>query len=246
MSSTSVRPASDNDVGWRLAETRLRITPSLLAADFGRLREEVAAVEAGGAEVLHLDVMDGHFVPNISFGVPVIERLRPISKLYFDTHLMITDPFHYAEPFIQAGSENVTFHIEVATDPRRVIDRIRSLGANVGISLNPGTPATAIEPILPDVDLVLVMSVWPGFGGQKFIHSSLDKIRRIKPLLRPDQRLEVDGGISPETIEACAAAGADTFVAGTSVFGRSNAASALRELQDRAEQAAGRAGTTSA
>ena len=214
-----------------MAKPGIRVAPSLLSADFARLADEVARVEAGGAEVLHLDVMDGHFVPNISFGVPVIEKLRPISKLFFDTHLMITDPLKYAEPFVKAGSDLITFHIEVAPEPTAVIEHIRSLGVNAGVTLNPGTPASAIAPVVEAVDLVLVMSVWPGFGGQSFIASALDKLREIRTLLRPEQRLEVDGGIGPATVAAAARAGADTLVAGSAVFGRSDPAAAMNELQ---------------
>lgn len=218
------------ETNWRLAEPRIRIAPSLLAADFGRLAEEVARVEEGGAEILHLDVMDGHFVPNISFGIPVIERLRARSRLFFDTHLMIMDPARYAQAFVKAGCDLLTFHIEVTAAPTAIADHIRSLGARVGITLNPDTPVAAIRDALPAVDLVLVMSVWPGFGGQQFIPSSLEKLRELRPLLRPDQRLEIDGGIGPDTIGAAAAAGADTFVAGSAVFGRPDPVAAMREL----------------
>jgi len=215
---------------WRLAEPRIRIAPSRLAADFWRLADQVAQIEAGGAEILHLDIMDGHFVPNISFGIPVIEKLRPRSKLFFDTHLMITDPAKYAEAFVKAGSDLLTFHIEVSSTPTAIADQIRSLGANVGITLNPGTPASAIRDALPAVDMVLVMSVWPGFGGQKFIADSLDKVRKIRTHLRPDQRLEIDGGIDPQTVGSAAIAGVDTFVAGSAVFGRPDPAEAMRNL----------------
>lgn len=223
-----------NTPGWRLAEPRIRLAPSLLAADFARLADEVACIEAGGAEILHLDIMDGHFVPNLSFGVPVVEKLRPRSKLFFDTHLMITDPGRYAEAFVKAGSDHVTFHIEVSDRPRDVAETIRSLGATVGITLNPGTPASAITEVLPDADLILVMSVWPGFGGQQFIEASLDKLQAIRPLLRTDQRLEIDGGVGGDTIGRCAAAGADTFVAGSAVFGRPDPVAAMRDLLEAA------------
>jgi ribulose-phosphate 3-epimerase len=222
---------------WRLAQSRIRIAPSLLAADFGRLAEDVAGIEASGIEVLHLDVMDGHFVPNLSLGIPVIESLRKVSRLYFDTHLMITDPMKYAEPFVRAGSDLLTFHVEVTDEPMRVIEHIRSLGAQVGVSLNPGTPASAVAPLARAVDLVLVMSVWPGFGGQQFIPDSLDKLRELRPLLRADQRLEIDGGIGARTIADCARAGADTFVAGSAVFGKPDPALAVLELQRLAEGA---------
>lgn len=213
------------------------MAPSLLAADFSRLIDDVAKVESAGCEILHLDVMDGHFVPNISFGVPVIERLRPVSKMFFDTHLMITDPVKYAEPFIKAGADLLTFHVEVADEPVRVAEHIRSLGGRVGISLNPDTPVSDLAEALPAVDLVLVMSVWPGFGGQKFITKTLDKVRELAGLLRPDQRLEIDGGIGSSTIAECARAGADTFVAGSAIFGKPQPDAALRELEQMALQA---------
>ncbi|HOA72458.1 MAG TPA: ribulose-phosphate 3-epimerase [Phycisphaerae bacterium] len=213
------------------------MAPSLLAADFARLIDDVSKVEAAGCEILHLDIMDGHFVPNISFGVPVIEKLRPVSKMFFDTHLMITDPIKYAEPFVKAGSDLLTFHIEVTNEPRRVIEHIRSLGANVAVCLNPDTPPAAIESIVSEVDMVLVMSVWPGFGGQKFMPSAVDKLRQVRAMLRPDQRLEVDGGIAPATIADCARAGADTLVAGSAVFGQPDPAGAMHELQRLAEAA---------
>ncbi len=221
---------SNDRSNWRLAEPRLRIAPSLLAADFSRLTEEIGRIEAGGAEILHLDVMDGHFVPNISFGVPVIEKIRPVSKLFFDTHLMITDPLKYAEPFVKAGADLLTFHIEVADEPRRVIDHIRKLGARVGITLNPSTPVDDIANAIPEVDMVLIMSVWPGFGGQRFIEASIDKLAACRTMLQPWQRLEVDGGIGPETARQVIRAGADTLVAGSAVFGRPDPVAAMEEI----------------
>lgn len=211
------------------------MAPSLLSADFACLRDDVAKVEAAGCEILHLDVMDGHFVPNISFGVPVIERLRPVSKMFFDAHLMITDPMKYAEAFIKAGADLLTYHIEVTSEPLRVAEHIRSLGGRVGISLNPDTPVSVIAPALSAVDLVLVMSVWPGFGGQKFIPKTLEKVRELASLLRPDQRLEIDGGIGPATLPDCAQAGADTFVAGSAIFGKPDPVLAMRRLQELGE-----------
>lgn len=215
---------------WPLAQPRIRIAPSVLSADFARLKDEIQAIEAAGAEILHLDVMDGHFVPNISFGVPVIEKLRPVSKLFFDTHLMISDPVRYAEAFAKAGSDLLTFHIEVAPEPMTVADHIRSTGVRVGVTLNPDTPASALSPVIGTVDLVLVMSVWPGFGGQQFIESSLDKLRELRKLLRPDQRLEIDGGIGPLTIRSVVQAGADTLVAGSAIFGRPDPPAAMKNL----------------
>jgi ribulose-phosphate 3-epimerase len=222
---------------WPLAQPRIRMAPSVLSADFARLKDEIQRIEAAGAEVLHLDVMDGHFVPNISFGVPVVEKLRPISKLFFDTHLMITDPVKYAEPFVRAGSDLLTFHIEVTDTPSAVAEHIRSVGARVGVTLNPGTPVSSLRPVLDMVDLVLVMSVWPGFGGQQFIESSLDKLRELGPLLRSDQRLEIDGGIGRSTVAAAAKAGADTLVAGSAIFGQSDPAGAMAGLLELARTA---------
>jgi len=219
-----------------LASPGIRIAPSLLAADFARLEEQVACVERAGARVLHLDVMDGHFVPNISFGPPVIALLRKRTKLFFDAHLMIEEPKRYAEAFVQAGCEHITFHIEITKEPAAVIEHIRGLGVSVGICLNPTTPASAIEPVLSEVDLVLVMSVWPGFGGQSFIRDVLPKVRELRHQLREDQRLEIDGGVDMETIGEAAEAGADTFVAGTAVFGAKDPAKAFAELREKAER----------
>jgi ribulose-phosphate 3-epimerase len=225
---------------YRLADPGTRIAPSLLSVDFGRVKEQIADLETAGLDLLHLDVMDGHFVPNISFGIPVIESIRPLTNAYFDTHLMITDPLKYAEPFVKAGSNNITFHIEVTDEPQRVIDEIRSLGADVGISLNPDTPPSAIESILDQIDMVLVMSVWPGFGGQTFIESSLDKVRQLRSMLRPDQRLEIDGGVNAETIQDCVQAGADVLVCGSAVFRADKPSRAMVGLRELVLSASGK------
>jgi len=234
---TEKRRLSDS---FALATPGIRIAPSLLAADFARLEEQVALVERAGVEVLHLDVMDGHFVPNISFGVPVIASIRKRSRLFFDTHLMIEEPKRYAEAFIKAGSDLITFHIEareVKPDPAAVVAHIRDLGASVGVSINPTTPVSAIDSILDSVNLVLVMSVWPGFGGQKFMADVLPKVTELRKRLRSDQRLEIDGGIDAATIESAARAGADTFVAGTAIFRQSNPVAAINDLAGRARRA---------
>ena len=221
-----------------LAEPRLRIAPSLLAADFAALADEVAAIEAGGADLLHLDVMDGHFVPNLTFGPGLIADLRKRSRLYYryapDDRRARP---RYAEAFAKAGSDLITFHIEVTDRPADVVAEIRRHGCAVGVSLNPTTPASAIEPIAADIDLVLVMSVWPGFGGQRFIDDVLPKVEELRAMLSDRQRLEIDGGIDVDTIERAVRGGADTIVAGTSIFKRPDPVVAMNELRIRAEHA---------
>lgn len=215
----------------------VRIAPSVLAFDFARLAPQIDAVHAAGATLLHLDIMDGHFVPNLSFGVPVVASISACTDLFLDTHLMIQEPARYAEPFVKAGADSITFHIEVTREPHRVIDTIRSLGVRVGVALNPGTPADAVFDILSLVDLVLVMTVWPGFGGQKFINDCVSKIAALAPRLRADQVLEVDGGVGPATVARCVQAGADTLVAGSALFETGDPARGFAALQSAAETA---------
>jgi ribulose-phosphate 3-epimerase len=198
-----------------------KIAPSILSADFSKLGEEIRAVEQAGADLIHIDVMDGHFVPNITIGPSVIESLRGITKLPFDVHLMIENPEKYIGAFVSAGSNMITVHVEAAIHLHRLVEMIRESGCRAGVSLNPATSLDQVEEILPNVDLLLVMTVNPGFGGQKFIKNMENKIKKARKLvdrLSPETLIEVDGGITLQNIKAVSDAGADIFVAGASVF----------------------------
>jgi ribulose-phosphate 3-epimerase len=220
---------------------KARIAPSLLSADFARLADEVARCEAGGADWLHVDVMDGRFVPNLTFGTKVIETVRRLTKLPLDVHLMVVEPEHYFEDFAAAGASTLTIHAEVSPHLNRQLAHIRELGCGAGVALNPSTPLSAVEDVISEIDLLLVMSVNPGFGGQSFIPRSLDKLaraRRMLDLAGSDAALEVDGGINRDTIAAARQAGADVFVAGNAVFSAKDASAEIRALRSLASEKA--------
>jgi ribulose-phosphate 3-epimerase len=218
----------------------IEIAPSILAANFAALGEEIRAVQRGGAPVIHVDVMDGHFVPNISIGVPVVASLRKATQLTLDVHLMIEAPERYVDAFAQAGSDRILVHQEATRHLHRVLGAIREAGAEAGVVLNPATPVAVLSEVLDQVDTVLVMSVNPGFGGQKFIPGALEKIRELKQLrarYNYSYRIEVDGGVALENVAELVIAGAETLVAGTSVFGAGDAAEAVQRLRHAATDA---------
>ena len=229
-----------------MSPSPLRIAPSILSADFGRLAEEVRAAESAGADWIHVDVMDGRFVPNITIGIPVVRALRKVTKLPLDVHLMIVEPERYVDEFCDAGADVVTVHAEASTHLHRTLQQIRSKKKKAGVSLNPSTPEDGLRYSLGLVDLVLVMSVNPGFGGQSFLPEVLPKVRAIRRMidgLGRDIDLEIDGGITPETVGLAAAAGARVMVAGNAVFGRASYAEAIASIRQAGEEALTTRGT---
>lgn len=214
-------------------ESAFELAPSLLSADFARLAEEISAIEAGGATVLHVDVMDGRFVPNITIGLPVVKSIRRITKMTIDCHLMIVEPNRYAVEFVKAGANMVSVHVEADVHLQRTLVSIREAGGKSGIAINPATPLVSIEEALPYADFVLLMSVNPGFGGQKFIETSIDKLRRLKAMILErdlDVRIEIDGGVDTGNIRRIVDAGAEIIVAGSAVFGAGDPTASAREL----------------
>lgn len=221
----------------------IKIAPSILAANFSRLAEEVRDVELAGADLIHIDVMDGHFVPNITMGPIVVEALRPITNLPLDVHLMIENPDQYIESFAKAGADYITVHVEACPHLHRTIQLIRSYGVKPGVVLNPHTPIESIQHVLEDVDMVLFMTVNPGFGGQKFIHSVVSKVQQLSAIIQEKGlsiEIEIDGGINAETIIPCAEAGATIFVAGSAIYSHQDRKKALEDIKKAGERAINR------
>jgi ribulose-phosphate 3-epimerase len=209
----------------------VEVNPSILSADFARLADELTVIEKAKAKMVHLDVMDGHFVPNITIGPPVVAKLRRHSRLFFDAHLMITDPRKYAPAFVEAGANHITFHIEVEKKPIDLIKKLHDMGATAGLCLNPETPVKAIEKFARFCDMILVMTVHPGFGGQKFMTTAAKKIRTIRKIVGPKIRVEVDGGIDIKTAPVVVEYGADTLVAGNAIFSKKDRIAAINAIR---------------
>ncbi|MEH7349850.1 ribulose-phosphate 3-epimerase [Gottfriedia acidiceleris] len=212
----------------------VKIAPSILSANFAKLGEEILDVERGGADYIHVDVMDGHFVPNITIGPLIVEAIRPVTKLPLDVHLMIEKPDQYIEQFVKAGADIITVHVEACTHLHRTIQTIKSFGIKAGVVLNPATPVSSIEQIIDDVDMVLLMTVNPGFGGQKFIHSVVPKIKQVANLIKERNltvEIEIDGGVDEHTAKLCIEAGATVLVAGSAVYNKEDRKEAITKIR---------------
>ncbi|PFH89444.1 ribulose-phosphate 3-epimerase [Bacillus sp. AFS088145] len=212
----------------------VKIAPSILSANFAKLGEEILDVERGGADYIHVDVMDGHFVPNITIGPLIVEAIRPVTKLSLDVHLMIEKPDQYIEQFVKAGADIITVHVEACTHLHRTIQTIKSFGIKAGVVLNPATPVSTIEQIIDDVDMVLLMTVNPGFGGQKFIHSVVPKIKQVANLIKERNlsvEIEIDGGVDEHTAKICIEAGATVLVAGSAVYNKEDRKEAIAKIR---------------
>jgi ribulose-phosphate 3-epimerase len=210
----------------------IQVAPSILSADFARLADEVQVIKSAGLSMVHLDVMDGHFVPNITFGPPVVKWIRACTDLVLDCHLMISEPAQYVEAFAKAGADHITVHIETSDEPESLIDTIHQLGCTAGITLNPETPVSAIATVAPLCDMVLVMTVRPGFGGQSFMRDAAEKVKQVRQIVGPNVRIQVDGGIDTTTTPTVVALGADTLVAGHAIFGQTDRFAAIQAIQD--------------
>ena len=230
MIHSSVGALSPDALRAELAAAAPVVLPSLLLCDFGNFAEEIRRLEQAGVKAFHLDVMDGRFVPNLTYGPCIVEACRRATDLPLDCHLMISEPERYIDDFRNAGADSMTIHIEAVPEPRALLERIRSLGAMAGLALNPGTPLEQITGVLDACDMVLVMSVQPGFGGQKFQPAVLEKVRRLRQLVPPGVLLEVDGGVNESTIKSCAEAGARMFVVGSAIFGAGDYAASVQHL----------------
>lgn len=215
----------------------IEIVPSVLACDFGHLAAEIAEVEVAGVKVVQFDIMDGHFVPNLSFGPPIVAAARPHSILVFDVQLMISEPRRHADAFVRAGADHITFHIETVDRPLDLVRDLHKAGVTAGVALNPETDVLRIADVAPYCEMVLVMSVHPGFGGQEFLPETAEKVRLVREMVGPATRVQVDGGLSPETAAQVVRCGADTLVAGTAIFGKSDRAAAIEEMREAIDRA---------
>ena len=213
----------------------IEVVPSILNSDFARLADEIAEIESAGVNMVHLDIMDGHFVPNMTIGPPVVEKLRMHSKLVFDCHLMISEPAKYIDRFADAGANHITFHIEVSNEPEEIIDKLHELGCTAGICLNPETPVKTIEKVAQLCDMVLVMTVHPGFGAQEFMPEVAKKVSQVRQLVGSEIRVEVDGGIDVETTPIVVSYGADTLVAGNAIFAKTDRIAAINAIREAAK-----------